>query len=124
MARPRVRDNITHAAVTESTYRKAKIDREPPVATTTAVMSAGVEQADEPREAARLGRRAEQQHRARRRERDDQRGGENLALARHEAGRHERRERQEDQRDPEPRPGKSLERPADGERFHYVTSLW
>src|SRR6185369_13946164 len=40
MARPRVRDNITHAAVTESTYRKAKIDREPPVAATTAMMSA------------------------------------------------------------------------------------
>src|SRR6266581_3292292 len=40
MARPRVRESITHAAVTESTYRKAKIDREPPVAATTAVMSA------------------------------------------------------------------------------------
>ena len=40
MARPRVRDSMTHAAVTESTYMKAKMDRAPPVAATTAVMSA------------------------------------------------------------------------------------
>ena len=40
MASPRVRESITHAAVTESTYRKMKIERAPPVATTTAVMSA------------------------------------------------------------------------------------
>src|SRR5438445_648343 len=39
MARPRVRDSSTQAAVTESTYRKAKTDRVPPVAATTAVMS-------------------------------------------------------------------------------------
>ena len=82
-----------------------------------------VEQTDEPGETARLSRRAEQKHRARRRERDDERESENLALARHEAGRDERRKRQQDERDAEPRPGESLERPADGERFHYFIKV-
>src|SRR5882672_7626575 len=40
MARPRVRDNSTQAAVTQSTYRNAKTERAPPVAATTAVMRA------------------------------------------------------------------------------------
>jgi len=40
MARPRVRDNSTQAEVTQSTYRRRKSERAPPVAATTAVMSA------------------------------------------------------------------------------------
>src|SRR4029453_14005974 len=40
MASPRVRDSSTQAAVTHRTYRNVKIERGPPVAATTAVMSA------------------------------------------------------------------------------------